>query len=222
MQIPSIHSSRLLLCEGQGDEAFFRHLITERRLLQFQTTYPRKEGVPAGKDAFGDFLAGLRAAPGFEKLSGILIVSDNDDDPGRSFALVQQQIRSAEKYAVPANPLEPARTDGLPTIVIMMLPWTGEPGNLETLCLPSAYEGRAEIKACLDAYCHCTGTDRWGVKRQSQMRMRSLLSAICASDPNTGLPYAWSRRESLIPLNHTCFDRVTNFLHAFDGLVNHR
>lgn len=219
MQIPSIQSSRLLLCEGQGDEAFFRHLITERGLPQFQIVFPKKEGTPAGKDAFGHFLVGLRAAPGVEKLAGILIVSDNDNDPHRSFGLVQGQIRSAEKYAVPNNPLEPAKVAGLPTIVVMMIPWTGEPGNLETLCLTSAYAGRTEIKVCLDAYCQCTGTDRWDVKRQSQMRMRSLLSAICASDPNTGLPYVWSRRENLIPLNHTCFDQVSDFLRNFDALI---
>lgn len=220
MNLPSLQSSGFILCEGQGDQAFFRHLIRERPLPEFQIDFPKKEGAPAGKDAFGQYLTALRAGRGFEKLSGILVVSDNDDDPEGSFAQVRQQIRSAGKYAVPNKPLETAKADGVPAIVVLMLPWPEMPGNLETLCLPSAYDKWPEIRACLDAYCRCAGTDNWGPRRQSQMRMRCLLSATCASDPNTGLPYAWSRSETLIPLNHSCFDQVANFLRDFNAHLN--
>jgi hypothetical protein len=120
---------------------------------------------------------------------------------------------------VPTRPLEVARHAGQPAVVVMMLPWTAQPGSLETLCLPSIYARWPQHRHCLDEYCRCTETDTWGNIREAKMRLRAMISSICRSDPNTGLQFAWSRPEELIPLNHNCFDQVVGFLGGFRRLL---
>ena len=209
----------LILCEGQGDAAFFEHLIRERRLPDFEIKYP-KEREPGGKDAFGKRLDALRIQPGFERLSAVIVVSDNDDNSDSSFQNIQRQLDWAG-YGVPTMPLEIARAADFPAVVVLMLPWVNEPGVLETLCLQAACDWWPTLKLCLDAYCECAGTNAWKPSKQFKMRLRCLLSAACESDPNTSLVYAWSGegRGELIPLAHPCFDRIAQFLQVFQAYL---
>jgi hypothetical protein len=156
---------------------------------------------------------------GFRTLKGILILSDNDDSPANAFRSVSEQISSAEGYKAPSQPLEVVRTDSVPPLVVVMLPWKDQPGNLETLCLISSCDSHRTIRACLDEYVTCTGANTWGLAKQSKMKMRCFLSSTCNSDPNTSLVYAWSRGENPIPLNHRCFDQVADFLREFDNYI---
>jgi len=98
----------------------------------------------------------LKAESRFRHVSGILVVSDNDDDPGKSLSEVQDQLRDAG-YGVPQGTLTPATGAETPPVVIMMLPWAGEPGNLETLCLRAMYDASPELSKCVDEFCKCAG-----------------------------------------------------------------
>ncbi|MGI0015157.1 MAG: DUF3226 domain-containing protein [Nitrososphaera sp.] len=205
---------RLILCEGQSDAAFLRHLIQERRLPDFEVKYP-KEGESGGRSAFGKRLDALRAEPGFERITAVLIMSDNDDDAEASFREIRTQIQWAG-YPAPEAPLQVARGNGFPAVVVLMLPGAGELGNLELLCLRAAYDRWPNLKNCLDEYCQCARTVEWPLNKQSKMRLRCLLSAVCEADPNTSLVYAWSdgKRGDLIPLDHQCFDQIAEFLRS--------
>ena len=209
----AFNSPWLILCEGEGDEAFFRHLIDERRLPAFEIQRPKPLG---GKTSFGQRLSGLKTHPDFKRLQGILIVSDNDDDPKAAFQNIRDQVAWAG-FGVPDKPLEAARAPDLPAIVIAMLPWSDQSGDLESVCLIAASEMRPDIAACLDAYCGCTKASMWKPSKLSKMRMRCFLSAACEVDPNTSLVYAWSGegRGVLIPLAHSCFDGIAGVLANF-------
>ncbi len=212
----------LILCEGEGDSAFFRHLIEERRLAGFEVHSPRKPLVSGGgRQRFGQLLTALKPIRGYRALTGIIVVSDNDDDPETSFGVVADQIAAAEGYARPEAPLTVIRAPEVAPVVVMMIPWTGEKGTLESLCLESASAEYSGIAACLDEYVRCTGADHWNLTKQLKMRMRCMLSASCERDPNTSLVHAWSGegRGRLIPLDHGCFDRVADFLRGFDGFI---
>ena len=55
------------------------------------------------------------------------------------------------------------------------------------------------------------------------MKLRAMLASTCRQDPNTSLQHAWSRgRTTLIPLDHTCFDWIADFLRNFDALLVER
>lgn len=216
----NIVEPRLILCEGEGDASFLNHLIKERNLPGFDIFFPSNPYTETGGvNGFKEMLESFSLFHGFRTLKGMLVISDNDDNPANAFRSVSEQISSAEGYKAPGQPLEVIRTDSVPPIVVVMLPWKDQPGNLETLCLVSSYDSYPPIRGCLDEYVTCTGVDKWGLTKQSKMKMRCMLSSTCKSDPNTSLVYAWSRSENLIPLNHRCFDQIADFLRRFDDYI---
>lgn len=216
----SISKPRILICEGAADKAFFTHLIIARNLPEFDVFHPNElEGVASGNTAFEGFLRGLSVLLPSAEVSGILLVSDNDLDPVVSFANIRTQIQNAGGYGVPNVPLEVARSQGHPPVVVMMLPQPGVPGALETLCLEAIYATRSDLKECVDKYCDCTGTSSWDQIRQSKMRLESLMAAICKSRPATALSLAWSQKETIVPLDRNVFNPVADFLRHFDAHV---
>ncbi len=213
----SLSRSRVLICEGPSDVAFFKHLIEERHLPDFDVFHPNELGtIGPGNTGFGSFLSGLAVLLPSRPVTGILIASDNDLNPETSFANIRAQIQNPGGFGVPNAPLEVARSTDRPPIVVMMIPWAGVAGTLESLCLDAIYGGRADLRICLDQYCNCVGSSAWDAVRQSKMRLEALIPAICASDPATALRYAWSRPESIIPLTSPVFDQVAAFLQSFD------
>lgn len=225
----AITKPRVIVCEGEGDKAFFSHLIQERRLPEFDIFHPaEEEGVAGGVTGYKDFLVALSVPLILRGTSGVLIVADNDIDPNASFGFVQQQIRDAAAivetdsgvtYGVPVAPMQVANGQGLPPIVVMMFPWTGHPGNLETICLDAVYAARPDLRECIDSYCVCSHTNGWDISKQSKMRLECLIATLCRSKPSTALRYAWSRPESIIPLEQASFNQVADVLRGFDDLV---
>ncbi len=213
-------SSRAILCEGEGDRSFFRHLIQSRHLPEFDIFCPGKPYTEGGAvEGYDDMLTVFTTGDGFQNLAGILIQGDNDDDPGARFTRIQEKVRNADGYAVPNAPLQVAKVEGRPALVVMMFPWTDEIGSLETLCLPSAEGAHPEIKKCVDEHINCINTADWPIQKQHKLRLRCMIASVCRTDPYTSLVHAWSRPENLIPLNDSCFDRLSDFLRKFDNVV---
>jgi hypothetical protein len=208
-----ITESRLIICEGKADVAFFDHLIQGRGLPGFQVLSAE------GKDGYERVLVALSAAPGFDRIAGILVVGDNDLDPPAAFFNIQEQIRAVGTYPVPNHPGEAVKNQGYPAVVVMMVPWQERVGCLETLLIEAVDDVRHDLKLCVDTYAACAHADAWNEVEQSKMKLQSLISAICRSDPNTPVSFAWSRNEDIIPLDRPCFDQIANFLGGFDGLV---
>ena len=208
-----ITKPRVIVCEGEGDVAFFTHLIRKRDLAPFQV-------LPAGgKSGYGRVLTALSAGTGFDRVSGILVVGDNDLDPLAAFDNIQEQIRAAGGYGVPDRPGEPRKSPGFPAVVVMMIPLEERVGCLETLLTEAAYEITPDLKTCVDAYAACTHADAWNEVQQSKMKLQCLISALCRSDPQTAVRYAWNRKEDIIPLDRPCFDQLADFLRGFDNLL---
>jgi len=208
-----ITKPRVIVCEGEGDVAFFTHLIRKRDLAPFQV-------LPAGgKSGYGRVLTALSAGTGFDRVSGILVVGDNDLDPLAAFDNIQEQIRAAGGYGVPDRPGEPRKSPGFPAVVVMMIPLEERVGCLETLLVEAVYEVSPDLKTCVEAYVACTHADAWNEVQQSKMKLHSLISALCKSHPQTALRYAWSQPEEIIPLDRPCFDQLADFLRGFDNLV---
>ena len=212
----------IILSEGDGDEAFFRHLIAARGILNVEVQKRPKpdtpeERIPDGNSGFGKWLTALAPQTGIDKHAGILIATDNDSDPEASFRAIQKQIKLARGYGVPDAPgAIKASQDDKPPVAVLVLPGDGELGCLETLCLKAALDRRRKLAKCIRGYLQCIGTADWTVSNKAKLRMRCLLAAACKKNPNTGLPFAWTkekgRPEDLIPLKHRCFDRVADFL----------
>jgi hypothetical protein len=197
-------SSRFVIgCEGEGDDAFLKHLIATRSLGNFDVQV-------AKGNRFGELLTGLQAARGVER---VMIVTDSDDDGPATFKRIQTEIRTAGLTA-PDEPL--TLSPGALRVAVMLLPWHDEEGNLEVLCLRAMNERHENVRRCVDQYIACyPAIEAWRPGPQAQLRVRVMLSTICASDPNTALRYAWNRSETCIELTHPCFDRVSTAIRDF-------
>jgi hypothetical protein len=207
----------VILCEGGGDKNFFQQLIGARGLPDFYVTHPRQEIDPGGRGGFTSRLRSLRLQPGFEQVTGIIVVSDNDADPNGSFGVVRSLIHDAEFK----TPNHPARfIAGRPAVAVLMVPAENENGQLETLCLQAIRDAWPIQFGCADTYAACAGIADWTVSKQEKAKVRALISHICRQDPNTSLSYLWhGNREEVIPLSHHCFNRLADFLDGFDAAV---
>lgn len=122
----------VLLCEGESDKRFFDRLIAERQIRRdFYVQFPdRGERGTGGRSKFGWWLETNRnVSETFRSIEAILIVSDKDDNPSESFRAVQREIEKAKGFPVPERERVPARANGFPTIVVLMIPMDGI-GNL--------------------------------------------------------------------------------------------
>lgn len=212
----------ILLCEGEGDKRFFDRLIHEKGIApEFDVIFPaRDERDSGGRPKFGGWLDRRRQdSESFnEKVKAVLIVSDNDDNEAKSFELVQQQIQKAPGFPVPNAAQTVARAPGFPAIVILMIPMNG-PGNLETLCLLATEMWG--LTDALNTFVAQTPANEWGPSKQSKMRLQTTLAAICKRKPDTNFAQSWCLGPRYrIPLDHSCFDPIENFLKNFRNLVS--
>lgn len=211
----------LILVEGAGDAAFFRHVIKARTIPDdFDVRCPRdgKNVNGSGNTRFREALDAFAIIPGFDKLRGILIVTDNDEDPMASFKNVQDQIRNtSRKHSAPTQPL--AKTSGFPAFVVMTIPWINELGNLETLCIQAAEFADPTLATCADTFQVCTGVDQWTLSKRSKVKLRSIISAGYRRNADESLSFLWNDYPGLIPLNHKCFDKIAVFLTNFGKLI---
>jgi hypothetical protein len=159
-------------------------------------------------------LKALRLIRGFANVTDVLVISDNDDSPATKFQEVAELIEAAPRYTAPKTPRVAAGRD--PRVTIFMLPTDNTPGQLETLCLESCFSRWPEMTLCLNAFITCNPhLAGWDQGKQEKMKMRTMISSICSSDPNTSLTHAWSRTDDIIPLGHNCFDDLSDFLQTF-------
>jgi hypothetical protein len=218
----------MILVEGITDSSFFKELIKQRGLQNFEVPWGEKDWGEAKQGGIGGFRMKLRALrigskSGIENFGLILLVGDNNGNPSGRFAEIQNEILEAEGFGIPQKPREIAASPGvdglgnpLPPISILMLPWDSVDGNLESLCFISAANTRPQYAQCIEDYLACFGTNEWEVSQLWKLRMRCLLAAACPGDPNTGLEHAWSsqkrRPSDLVLLDHPCFNQVADYL----------
>ena len=211
--------TRLILSEGDSDEQFFKYLVKIRKIRNFRA-YEREQGEPKGVGSFALLLrkfSGIQT--GSEKYKLIVVAADNDGDPEAKFRDVVRQIRKAQHFAVPSRPRKIARNRPHPAVAVLMVPWDGEEGNLETICYTAAQDERPEVAKCVSRFVkgtrRATG-EHWEVSQLAKLHIRCLIASSCPTDPDTSLQYAWSglkgRPTNLVPLTHNCFDNIVKWL----------
>lgn len=213
---------RMILCEGPADKAFFNGLIQERRLPQFDVFCPTDAGgVGHGVTGFSQFLKALTIPLALNSASSILVVGDCDNDPQKSFSVIQKQIQRVSEYGygVPEAPLVVADSRDLPKIVIMMIPWVDRLGCLESICLEALSARQAELIKCVERYTQCTMTNAWEIPKKHKMQLQCLISALSQENPGASLRVVLQKHNTVIPLHESCFDQVAKFLNDFDSLI---
>ena len=94
-----LSARHIVVGEGAADCAFLWALTCQRGLEDFQVIAPGEviQGA-GGRAAFTHVLNYLPMLPGFDRVEAILLISDNDDAPDRSFREVVQAVQGAEEF----------------------------------------------------------------------------------------------------------------------------
>lgn len=212
-----INAEHLIIGEGDGDAAFFRHLCQIRNIQGFQFDHAD------GNTDYRRTLEGIEGRTGFEKLRGILIVGDNDETPDHNFDEIRRQIGQA-KLPQPDEPLHFVKRQNLQfAIAVLMVPFPRinhtSHGCLESMLLQSAEQHLAPQALCLNTYCGCVETAGWPLTSRDKMRLRCLISASYRDDPNSGIPQALLPQRNLIPLEHPYFNEIAGLLGHFGSWI---
>lgn len=207
---------KVILCEGKNDVGLLEQLISKRGVTRYQVRMPSVEpDFSGGWTKFGKWLKGIRLDPVFSSIPAFIVVADNDENPAQRFSEIRRQLQDAGWCGVPSKPLQivssPKNED--PKIAVIMLPGANEAGNLETLCLKSAYDKWANLRRPLDDYIQQTPAKGWSITKQSKTRIQCLISATCETKPEATLHNLWQEDPKYqFDLNHTCFAQIADFL----------
>jgi hypothetical protein len=200
----------IILFEGEEDRSFLAELLKVLGLHE-KLEFHKQCG---GKDKFKKILEGLVIS----NRKAIIIVADNDGDPAGAFKNIQRQIGEAG-FTIPPKQRETVETPNLPPLSVLMIPWDNDSGCLETLCLSAANPDYKNQLDCADNLVKCAGAEKWPIAKRAKLRMRGFLSAVCKSDPNTGLRYAWSTDErpgDIFPLKGVvAYNQIAEYLKGF-------
>lgn len=205
----------LVLCEGKRDASFIVHLAENRNIEGIQVGFPD----PVVSDAYGvtgfrEFLLRLRAREGFANLEHIVILRDRDGEAEAAFQDVQQQIKDAGKYQIPAV-LEEETVGSGPGMTVRLIPDTATQGNLDVLLL-AAVAIPNDLKGCLDSHFRCLESAvSLSLGKAAKMRLTTIIAACCHSNPSCSLAFVWSQAGNPIPLTSTVFDALADFLRRF-------
>jgi len=220
----------LFVCEGESDEAFFRELISRRRLKGCGVFSIRKEQTP-GIDTIGERLKGLQAETGIEACGLVVVVADNDDSPTQRFSQVQKQIRLAGNFGIPSKPREIVapinvpQSRHVPKIAVLMLPWDDVGGCLESICLEAGSAKRPGLAKCIASFVKCTRGGRWNISKLSKLKARCMLAVQCPKNPDVSFKWSWtsSRVEGdPFPVTQECFGRIVRYLRGLSRTASQR
>lgn len=224
--LSAITNKRLVICEGMHDVELFDNLCSLHSLEFQAVSAGYVGGAPRNRDGIDYLTPALNALPGIPGfdtvLEAILIVADNDTTPVDAFNKVKQLIEATadidvgRRYSVPNQPL--VKAGARPSITIMMLPWTGSPGALDTICLTAASNRRSDLAKEVDAFAIAAkvgAAHGWPITKEHKMKLRCLISAAYPKDPNIAPAWVWRDGTDLVPLADPAFKQIVSFLRTF-------
>ena len=208
---------RFILCEGDDDKFFLDALISQRSLPKFQVRHAAEcnDKKAGGRSGFLHALNGIDVISGFNRVRGILLVTDNDH-PTKAFGDIRR-ILKALKCPPLANATAIGTVAGKP-LAVLMIPDHLTAGDLEVLCWPAILAKWPNVEECVPNFLRCTGADQW--KKKSSVNKATLRSAIVGNneqDPYNTLGLLF--KKGILSTAHNCFNIVAQFLADFDRLV---
>lgn len=208
------------ICEGSSDEAFLKKVCVSRKLNGIKIReWPGK--ITRGINGFHEILTGMLAETQFNHCKLVVVVADNDGTPISRFDEIKAEIRTAEKYGVPdkprqiSQPLEHLSDKHIPDIVVIMLPWDAEEGNLETLLYKAGRANNPQLSVCVERFVKCAtaaNLSSWDIAKIAKLKARCMLSASAIKNPDVPIEGAWrGDNGDPFPLNSEAFDQLVRY-----------
>lgn len=216
-----IEKPYLVLTEGHADRAFLKYLLTARGADKHDFDFfENVDKYGGGNTSFEAYLKGTQLERGFEKVKAILIVTDCDADPAKSFENVQKQIQAAG-YSVPDKPLELVKTDRKPALCVVTIPFDNSPGHLETYILKGMQTQWAAERTSTDRHIQDTSASGWIATTQDKARVQCMIAVIHQEDPNKSLRYIWGKNPDFSNMlkDDATFNDLFEFLTNFPTML---
>jgi hypothetical protein len=206
----------LVICEGKDDKFFLESLMQAHGLLGFQIGHAHecngKKG--GGRSGFGPAIKGLPGFTKYDKLRGVAIVTDNDNE--KAVAEVITDLKNYG-YSPTKSPYVGEIKDSKPLIIIL-IPNQEQHGTLETLCLPLLYCTWSNAKECVEDYLEHTGAVRWTNKKEiPKAKVQCIISGNYDEDPYKGLGRLFQK--GILCALDPHFDKLADTFRRFDEIV---
>jgi hypothetical protein len=186
-----------VLCEGGTDLWFLRRLAANRGLdAHLGVFFPSRDGKDYGQAyGSGGFKSGLNTIATqlsiHERVRGVIVVADNDDNPSEKFTAVCDALRAA-RFPAPNAPeqIVQGQVEGRNlSLAVFMIPGNGREGCLESLLYESL--SLADRERCVDALAMCFGVqvdgNTWRVHKTHEARLRAVVGCLYPRDPGRAL-----------------------------------
>jgi hypothetical protein len=210
---------RFVLCEGNDDAALVRALIASAAgsIAEFDVSPVNDVTNVNGNSGFEESTIGASVLPGFEDVTRIVVVSDNDDNATSSFSKIRTQLLNAERDAASDRtwsiPTAPAlQTVGDLGFSVWMWPEPGTRGCLETVLWGVVTQLYPVEAKCVENALQCSGADSWPVSKLDKARIRCFISLKNKKNPALPLSLVWRDAPSLFPLSNAAFAPFKQFL----------
>jgi hypothetical protein len=212
-----ITGPNLILCEGGHDKAFFRATLDHiGRSGDFQMAHSGDiVGGRGGNTQWELVLTALTGSPDFHKITGLIIVGDNDKDHAANIRRIKAAIRRTPPFiGPPSRKLHVPRSlmrksAGVPAVAIVPIPNPKKNGTLETLCIQAA-QVSARAVVCADQFIRCNKIHSFGITKRTKIKTRLLIAASHKRNPEITLSRIWEPKArggnpTLIPIAHVAF-----------------
>jgi hypothetical protein len=214
-------NSRVILAEGEEDAAFVRALLAAYSDIRpFDVSPTVDVGEVGGSSGFYRSVVRCDGLTGFEGVTDVVIIGDNDD-PRTSFAGICAQIERARNEGNLTRNWGTAtapgvKAEGDPSVSIWMWPSSelAVEGCLESL-LWRAVRGRYKKEAaCVDAATRCTNSDQWPISKLDKTRVRCFLSLYLRDNAAVTLSVLWRYFPHVIAVRSQVFRPFLQFIRA--------
>lgn len=192
-----------LLVEGKTPQTFFQAFVAHldlTRSVQVQDF--------GGVDELREFTKALARTPGITTIEAIGCIRDAE----AAAPAAQQSVRHAFRAAGWPEPGQAGRIAGTqPRVGLFLLPGSGRPGMLETLCWEAVSEDPAA--PCVGSFMECLGERRIEVKNPDKAKVQAFLASREAVDGRVGI----AARKGYWPFDSQVFSPLKDFVTALVG-----
>ena len=192
-----------LLVEGENPRGFFEALLLHLGLAE--AVQVQNFG---GVDGLRGFTKALARTPGIATIEAIGCIRDAE----AAAPAAPQSVRHAFRAAGWPEPEEAGLVAGRqPRVGLFLLPGSGRPGMLETLCWEAVSEDPAA--PCVGSFMECLGERRIEVRNPDKAKVQAFLASREAVDGRVGI----AARKGYWPFHSQAFSPLKNFVTALVG-----
>jgi len=189
----------IAVCEGYADARFISALLVHMKLTEYDVGCPTQGGgFGDGRDAIPIYLKAIAVVP--RGLSGILIVTDANDDPDKIFQQMADGLKDAG-FPCPTEPFTLKQENDF-RVAVFLVPGAKKKGTLEHLLLEALFAKSPVMEKCVADFLECTAFAKsWADNQQAKMKLGSLISACCEENPFCSLAWVWGVKGNPIPID---------------------